>query len=242
MDGLADWWAKRYDQSYFGQVCGDDYTSLGTNADYLYSGMNAPIDPVGTSDTTSVYYVQAQTSEGNTYTNQKILTLADIGGAVTKFKTRATDPGRPVMLNGKQVFVMFLEPNVADDLRENTATGQWLDIQKAAMQGGLVTGNPIFSDALGMYKNVVLHESSYIREGEATNTTGKVYRNVLVGAQSACIAYGRGFGGNPFEWEEELFVYKNKLGVSAGCNFGIKKLVFNSIAHGAMIVPSWTAD
>ena len=27
LDGLADWWAARYDQSFFRQLCGDNYTS-----------------------------------------------------------------------------------------------------------------------------------------------------------------------------------------------------------------------
>jgi len=32
-------------------------------------------------------------------------------------------------------------------MRTNTSTGQWLDIQKSAMQGGEINDNPIFDGA-----------------------------------------------------------------------------------------------
>ena len=43
-----------------------------------------------------------------------------------------------------------------DDLRSNTNTGQWLDIQKAAATAE-GRNSPIFKGSLGMYRGVVLH-------------------------------------------------------------------------------------
>lgn len=44
-------------------------------------------------------------------------------------------------------FVVYLHPYQVTDLRTSTSTGQWLDLQKAAMMGGQITKNPIYSGA-----------------------------------------------------------------------------------------------
>jgi hypothetical protein len=42
---------------------------------------------------------------------------------------------------------MFLHPYQVTDLRSNVSTGQWLDIQKAAMAGADSTKSPIYTGA-----------------------------------------------------------------------------------------------
>jgi hypothetical protein len=49
-----------------------------------------------------------------------------------------------------------------NDVRANTSAGQWFDIQKAAMMGGKVSDNPIFGESLGVYRNLLLIESTRI--------------------------------------------------------------------------------
>ena len=71
----------------------------------------------------------------------------------------ATNQMRKVMVGNKDYYVMFLHPYQVTDLRTNTNTGQWIDIQKAAMTGGQVSDNPIFTGALGIYNGVILFES-----------------------------------------------------------------------------------
>jgi hypothetical protein len=88
--------------------------------------------------------------------------------------------------------VTFLHPYQVTDLRTNTATGQWLDIQKAAMTGGEVEDNPIFDGSLGVYNGAILHEDVRVSQGvngAAAITT--VRRAVMAGAQSAALAFGR---------------------------------------------------
>jgi N4-gp56 family major capsid protein len=142
--------------------------------------------------------------------------------------------------------MIFLHPFQEYDLRTNTATGQWLDIQKAAMQGGEITKNPIFNGALGMYNNCIIKKDSRVTLGVSsvspTTAVANTRRAVFCGAQALSISFGQDGGPNKFTWVEELFDYKNQLGVSAGCIFGVKKIVFNSVDFSTIVVSSYAAQ
>jgi N4-gp56 family major capsid protein len=175
----------------------------------------------------------AESSLSNTTVAKMNLTFIDT--AVEKAKL-AKNALRPINVGGKKHYVMFLHPYQVTALRTNTATGQWQDIQKSVIQGGAQTDNPIFTGALGMYNNVVLHES--VRVPTSPNNSS-VKRAVLCGAQAACIAFGRGYGKDVFTWVEELFDFKNKLGVAAGCQAGMIKTRFDGSDYGTVVCPTW---
>lgn len=112
-----------------------------------------------------------------------------------------------------------------------------MDLQKAAMQGGEVTNNPIFTGALGVYKNVIIHESTRM-----PNPTGSVRRAVLCGAQAASIAFGREYEDAPlFKWKEEYFDYENQLGIAACTVYGMKKNIFNSEDYSTITLSTYAA-
>jgi N4-gp56 family major capsid protein len=138
--------------------------------------------------------------------------------------------------------VCFIHPSQVTDLRTSTSTGQWLDIEKAAMTGGEVSDNPIFTGALGDYNGCILHKAyrvtQCVNSGAAMPNT---YRAVFAGAQAAALGFGREEGKDQFTWSEELFDYGNMLGVSAGSIFGIKKLVFNSSDFGVQTISTYAA-
>lgn len=227
-DGLADWWADRIDTWFFNQLCGNTAVS-----DSRYYGFNAPTAPDADHIT---YFDSGSTSEGSISASTVAeFNLNAIDSAVEKAKL-AKNALRPVKIGGKAHYVMFIHPFQVTSLRKRTATGLWQDIQKAAIQGGQTTENPIFTGALGMYNNVVLHESTRI---PVSPSNSNVRRAVLCGAQAAAIAFGRGFGKNTFNWVEELFDYKNKLGVLAGCQAGMIKTRFDNSDYGTVVVPTW---
>jgi N4-gp56 family major capsid protein len=143
---------------------------------------------------------------------------------------------RPIRISGADHFVMFLHPYQVTDLRSSTATGQWADLQKAALSGGNASGNPLFTGALGMYNNTILHESTRV---PASPTNASARRAVLAGAQALAMAFGRSFGKGTFSWSEELFDYENQLGVAAGCQAGIVKTRFNGSDFGTVVVPTY---
>lgn len=231
-DGLADWWADRMDTAFFNQVCGN---SSETNV--KYTGMQAALAPstnrhiivgghageatLSTTDTFSLEYID--------YAVELAVTGGDAGDQI---------PLSPISMGrGMKYYVMFLHPYQVTDLRTNTSTGQWLDIQKAAMQGGQITKNPIFTGALGEYNGVLLYSNTRIAAGTKANTR----RAVMCGAQAVACAFGREAGKNTYSWKEELFDYGNSLGVAAGAIHGMKKTQFNSEDFGTIVVSSYAA-
>ena len=182
------------------------------------------------------YHTSGSTTEGSLSASTVAkMNLSAIEYAVEKAKI-AQNAVRPIRINGGDHWVMFLHPYQVTDLRSSTATGQWQDIQKAAMQGGRVSENPIFTGALGMYNNVILHESTRV---PASPTNASVRRAVVAGAQALCLAFGREHGKNTYSWVEELFDYENQLGVAAGCQAGLIKTRFNGSDYGTVVVPTY---
>ena len=133
--GLQDWFSDRIDTALFNVLGGNT-----AQTDTRYTGSNATTAP--TSDHRLFVYGSADESLSASNT----LTLTQIDNAVEKAKT-ITPVMRPVRVGGEEMWTMFVHPYQVTSLRTNTSTGQWLDIQKAAMQGGRVADNPIFTGA-----------------------------------------------------------------------------------------------
>jgi len=228
---LKDWWIDRNDTAMFNHLCG--YVP---QTDTRYTGNNAIV----TADTSHIIRAGSQGSDASLATaNVFNITLLD--SAVEKADTLS--PGiRPIMVGGEKKFVCFLHPYQVYDLRTSTTTGQWLDIQKAAMNGGKVSGNPIYTGALGEYNGVILHKANRLPQGvNGTSAVSNTRRAVFCGAQAAAVAFGRDHGPEKFFWTEELFDYKNQLGVSAGLIYGIKKCQYNSTDFGTIVISTYAA-
>lgn len=232
--GLADWWADRIDTSLFNQLGG--VSTAGTK----YTGMQAVTDPIAASDTDHYFLPEAQTTELGVASKSAsaIFKLGLIDEFVAKAKT-ISPLIRPISTNGGKYYVCFLHPHQVYDLRTNTDTGQWLDIQKAAMNGGKVTKNPIFSGALGMYNGVILHENTRVPLGVGTTSAGSLRRAIFAGAQAAGVCFAKGNGPTKFSWKEKGFDYDNQLGVAAGSIWGAKKIRFNSKDFGSVICTTY---
>lgn len=238
MMGLKDWWAGRLDTAFFNQVCG--YTPA---ADVKYTGMNAVVAP----DAQHVARVNGKASDELLVAGDE-MSLALIDKLVESAKlgsTTGTGPViRPIKVDGEDRYVVVLHTKQVTQLRTNTASGQWLDIQKAAMTGDGSARNPIMTGSLGMYNGAVLHESTRITSGVNSGSGVPVptaRRAVLLGAQAAAIGFGQGQSFKSFDWNEELFDYGNQLGVEAGLIHGLKKLRFNSLDFGVIVGSSFTS-
>lgn len=232
MMGLKDWWAGRLDVSFFNQIGGNL-----TQADTRYTGLNATLGP---STGFQMWPAAITTDETLGSTNTFTLDLIDTAVATAKTLTPVI---RPVMVNGNAMYVLFLHPWQVKSMRTNTSTGQWLDIQKAAVQGDGSKSNPIFTGALGVYNNVIIHEAVRVPFGANSTTKAKVAstrRAVMCGAQSAAIGFGEDYSFNKFDWNEELFDYGNQLGVEAGAIWGIKKLQFNSLDFSTIVISTYS--
>jgi N4-gp56 family major capsid protein len=138
---------------------------------------------------------------------------------------------RPLIIGGKEIFVMFVSQWHVKALRQETA---WLNAQKDANIRG--ESNPIFSGAAGIWDNVLLHEYDKIfcKTGNAGQTVlfeagdpiangVTVARALFCGAQAGILAYGRKVG-----WKEKVFEYDSQFGVEVSSIYGFNKSKFNN--------------
>lgn len=141
--GLQDWWANRMDTAFFNHLCGN---TMQVNT--AYTGNNSTLAP------TNLILPSGVANEGAlASTNTFNINLLDYGVELAYTKAPLI---RPIKVEGEEKYVAFLHPFQVTDLRVNTATGQWLDIQKAAA-GAEGRNNPMFKGSLGMYRGVILH-------------------------------------------------------------------------------------
>jgi N4-gp56 family major capsid protein len=244
LSGLRDWWSDRIDFSGFNQLCGFTPTNTPAGAlgaaDTRWTGLQAVTAP----DSNHIIRSDASAVGDDSITTTATFSLSMIDKAVERARV-ATPAIRPVTVGGKPFYPVFIHPYQVTDLRTNTSTGQWLDIQKAAMTGGEVQDNPIFDGSLGVYNGAILHSDYRVTPGvnqsNALTQVSNVRRAVFVGAQAAMCAYGRDNGPERYTWVEELFDYENELGVSAGLIWGLKKTVFNSTDFGTIVLSSYAA-
>jgi N4-gp56 family major capsid protein len=256
---LANWWKEIMDVGLLNQLAGNT-----SQTDVSYTGLQAAIAP----DTAHWMYAGTATSEA-TLTSSMPFDISLIPTAVAKAQTLPF-PIKPVVLKGVQVDgIMFLHPYQVKALKTAFSAGGWGDIQKAAMTGGQITGNPIFTGAIGMIDNVVMHQDAHVPYGDnaqnlvydpvqaamvaaptslgavATGTTS-VARAVFVGAQAAAIGFGGAetVGGKSLKvkWYEELLDAGNQLRVTAGMMYGIKKTRFPSTQdYGVITLSTWAS-
>jgi N4-gp56 family major capsid protein len=232
-EGLKDWWSNRLDTSFFNQLCG-----FTTQSDVRYTG-NVAVRAA----TSNRIKRAGGVANDQSLTATNIFNLNLIDACVEAAQT-VTPMLRPITVNGKKKYVMFLHPSQVYDMRTNTSEGQWLDIQKAAMAGGAGKDSLIYTNALGEYNDVILFANSRVTQG-VNGSTGAAVANtrraVFCGAQAGVIAYGRDGTADSMSWVEELFDYENQLGVSAGMIFGMQKTQFNAEDFGAIVVPTFAA-
>jgi N4-gp56 family major capsid protein len=231
-DGLGEWWADRKSVSFFNLVCG--YTPQ-TNT--KYTGLNSVTAP-----TSGRKIVSGSGANDENITSADVFTLDLIDQAVEMAKV-GSNMVRPIRIGGQPKYVIYLHPYQVTSMRTNSSTGQWLDIQKAAMMGGQVTQNPIYTGALGEYNSVIIRQSQDVTQGVNSSTAAAittVRRAVLLGAQAAVIGYGQAnYGPMKYRWNEELLDHKRKLEVSAWSIWGMKKTVFNSADFGTVVIATY---
>lgn len=258
MQALADWWAERWDIWAFyhlaGFTPGNTTGTASSDTDATgseYNGHNTITAP-----TRAVRPASGLTAD-QSLTTSHVFSLILIDKAVENAKVAQTGTGRnpirPVMVDGKPYFVVFLHPYQVTDLRTKASADSahpvlWYDLQKSRISGGERDSNPIFSGALGEYNGCILHESTHVPKGVSSSTglaLSNTRRAVLCGAQSAVCGFGQGHDKSSYDWFEQSFDYGNRLGVKAGCISGLKKSTYteSGTAHdfGVVVMSSYAA-
>lgn len=234
--GLQDWWIERLETSVANQLTG--YTD---QSDTRYTGNNATLAPSTAGSVTRLIVGGGEGTEASlSATTTHAIKLSDLDKAVAVAKTQ-TARIRPARIDGKEMYVCFLHPYQILKMRQDASTaGNFFDVQKAALQGGKISDNPIFTGASFIYNNVIVHEWSYLPVVASTVTASTSYRRgVFCGAQALVAGFGQGGSQNKMDWNEELFDYGNQFGVEAGLIFGVKKTQFNSTDFGTIVLSGY---
>lgn len=202
-----------------------------------YTGMNTP--PTLDSDH---HILAGGAASESALTSQDIMDLELINEAIAKAQGTLIFPIKPAIIKGIEVpGIVFMHNLQARDLKNNFQMGEWGSIMQAALQGGQVTGNPLFTGAIGVYEGVPLHMDAYTPWGSSTQNqwmlptgtlaarptvlgTASVARAVFMGAQALSIAFGSAdnLDGRPLRvrWYEEILDAGNQLRVTGGFIWG----------------------
>lgn len=241
----SNWWAQFFDQLLFIYLSG----ARGINANFLlplgYTGRasNALVSP----DTYHTLYGNVATAFNNIAATDKFdLRLVD------RAKTKADSQGggatgipvlQPCMIDGNETFVCVMHTFQEDDLRSNTSTGQWLDIQKAAATAE-GRNSPLFKGTLGMYRGCILHSHRNVIRFNTAGAGGNVEaaRALFLGSQAGVVAFGSPGTNLKFDWNEETRDNGDKVVITTNSIFGVKKVTFNYDGTGAQDFGVYSLD
>ncbi|NCC41551.1 MAG: N4-gp56 family major capsid protein [Gammaproteobacteria bacterium] len=225
----SEWWARLFDETLFMYLSG----ARGINADFIegsdftgYAG-NAFVAP----DALHILYGGQATSK-NTVTAADKLSLITIDKAKSRAETMGGGTSgvpeiQPCEIDGEPHFVLVMHPWQEYDLRNDTSSGQWLDIQKAAA-GAEGRSSPMFRGGLGMHNNVILHSHKGVVRfsdyGGGSNVSAG--RALFLGRQAGVVAFGSPGTGLRFDWHEEMEDRGNQIVITTSSIFGVKKTAF----------------
>ena len=228
-EGLQYWWADKLSDMAFAHLCG--------NASYRVAGKMFAQNPEA-SDVDHILRVNNQAND-SAITSSDTIDLAFLD----RMKQLAEVPTtkdcyklRPLMLKGKKYFRVILHNYCFDQLRRNTNIGEWGDLLRNAQK--LAVPNIEIE-----YNGMLISKSERIYQSAASSvdSTAGCFRNVMLGAQSAVMAWG-GAGESksttmafvPYTTDAERFV-----NVRGGGIFGMKKTRFNSKDYGIIVGSAW---
>jgi N4-gp56 family major capsid protein len=221
-DALQDWWSDKLSDYLIATLCGDTNFKIAGKT-FAQACTNPSTNKVLTvNDTTEADITSADVLDLHFLDRMKQLAELPTGDS---YKVR------PLVKGGKKYFRVILHNYVFDALRQNMNVGQFGDLQKAA--GKLQFPNVEFE-----YNGMLVSKSERI-----TASYDNVYRNILLGAQAATIAWG-GAGESkgtvmsfvPYEKDAKRYVM-----IRGGGILGVKKVVFNSEDYGVITGSSYGA-
>jgi N4-gp56 family major capsid protein len=240
----SSWWARLMDELLFIYISG----ARGVNANFLL-----PLGYTGRANNALVTPDSAHTLYGNDATAFNNIDSADKFDLrlVDRAKTKADSQGggatdipvlQPCKIDGNETFVCVMHTFQEDDLRSSTATGQWLDIQKAAA-GAEGRNSPLFKGSLGMYRGCILHSHRnvirFANAGAGANV--EAARALFLGSQAAVVAFGSPGTNLRYDWHEETRDNGDKVVITTSAIFGVKKVTFTTGA-GAQDFGTFSMD
>jgi len=237
----SSWWARLHDELLFIYLSGARGIGLSTVGLPLgYTGRAN--NPLVVPDANHLLFGGNATAFNN-ITNEApgvagndCMSLNVISNAVSRATVQGGGgTGVPVMqpckIDGNEVFVCVMHTWQEEDLRRSTATGDWLDLQKAAA-GAEGRDSPLFKQSLGMHRGTLLHSHKNVVRFNNAGAGGnfEAARALFMGAQAGVVAYGSPGTNMRFDWFEESRDNGDKVVISTSSIFGCKKTTFTTEA------------
>lgn len=247
----SEWWARLFDETLFIYLSG----MRGSNGDFIedadftgYAG-----NPLVAPDAEHIVY-GGDAAGKTTLDSADKINLGLIDRLVAKADvlgggTSGIPSIQPCEIDGEPHYVLVMHPWQEYDLRSNTNTGQWVDIQKAAAASE-GRSNPMFKGGLGLYNNVILHKHKAVITasdyGAGSPGTVAAARALFMGRQAGVVAFGSRGTGLRFDWHEEMEDRANQVVITTASVFGVKKSAFTiagtSRDFGLIAVDTAAAD
>jgi N4-gp56 family major capsid protein len=237
----VDWWARVFDEIIMMYLAG----ARGTNTEFVfpttYSGFanNSLTAP----DSNHIVYGGVATSKATLAATDKMSTLP-IDRAVAYAEMMGG--GGPAYsevpqiqkceVDGEEVFLLVIDPYQKFDLRRNTTTNDWADIQKA-IATAVGKESAFIKGGIGMWNGVVLHSHpNIIRFTDYGSGAIAASRGLFMGMQAGVIAFGSPGQDLRFGWNEETRDNGNKVIITTHTIWGFKKVTFNGNDFGVMAI------
>jgi len=228
----GNWWARFMDELCFIYISG----ARGVNENFIlkdrFTNISA-INPLSPPDAEHHFFGKAATAFDNLAPTDT-MSLSAIDRMITRAQTQgggATDIPvlQPTRWNGgDENYVLVMHPWQEQALRNESGDNTWLSWNKA-LTTAVGNKSPIFSNSLGMYRNVVLHSHRNVIRFNNAGATQKVSaaRALFMGSQAGVIAFGSPGTGNRIQWYEDMDDRGNQVVITSGSIFGVKKATFS---------------
>lgn len=230
---LTEWFAQFLDQTCFTNLAG----KRGINPFLLAKNVNYAVKDTHEFedyDADHIVYGGNAVSKASLTANDK-MSLDLIDKLIVKATTEGGDADKKVRLTplekgGEDAYLMLLHPYQEHDLRKDTGTAGWLEIQKAAA-GAEGSKSPLFKQALGNYRGVHFKKHKHVVLDNTFGAGSNVQsaRASFMGRQALVMAFGNASSANlRADWtEKKTDVDDNKQAISGRMMFNAKRPRFN---------------
>jgi len=215
---LADWWKRRRAAVVCNHLCGNTAA-----VDKYWTGHNSILAP----DANHIFRPGSLTTDEAVQADPTQTFDVDIVDEVTTIAELSTPPIRPFIYKGNEYYALFLHPNQVADLRESDTA--WYNTMQNALRGGRDDDNPLFTRALGKWRNTIIFSEVHLCQGVHSSTGAQLpntRRAVFCGAGSLALSYGRhyGYGDTNFRWFSSTWDHGDKYYCSASLIWGAKAI------------------
>jgi len=240
----TDWWARVFDELIFMYLSGA--RGVDTDRTFLYPTTYTGFanNSLTTPDSAHIVYGGAATSSATMVTTDT-MTTAPIDKAVAY--AGMMGGGGPAYaetpqlqrcdIDGEEMFLCIMNEWQAYNLRRNTTTNDWADIQKA-IATAIRKESEFMKGGMGIWNNVVLQKHPAVIQfsnyGAGANVGAA--RALFLGLQAGVIAFGSPGQDLRFGWFEEGRDNNNRVVISTHTIWGFKKATFNGIDFGVVVI------